>query len=154
MTRKFFFESGNPFLRESNCYFKGMSINIFPIFSEKTCLQMSKYLESYARWGLPRINIWNFPSHSIDPYKNWGVICLQSSSSSCLIEPAKKTEIDAARLMIMIETRVIAYFNRIDEYFWSIDRFKTYLIIFAIFREKVYISGKKIRFLDRLVVQL
>ena len=135
-------------------WFKGMSINFFPNFSEKTCLQMSKYLESYARWGLPRINIWNFPSHSIDPCKNWGVICLQSSSSSCLIEPAKKTEIDAARLMIMIETRVIAYFNRIDEYFWSIDRFKTYLIIFGIFKEKVYISGKKIRFLNRLVVQL
>ena len=36
---------------------KGMSINIFPIFSEKICLQMSLYLESYARLGLPRINI-------------------------------------------------------------------------------------------------
>jgi len=49
-------------------YLKGMSINIFPIFSEKICLQMSLYLESYARLGLPRINILNSSSHTIDPY--------------------------------------------------------------------------------------
>ena len=130
----------------------GMSINIFPIFSEKTCLQMSKYLESYARWGLLRINIWKFPSQSIDPYESWCVICLQSCGSSCLICPTEITEIDVSQLVIMIETHVIAYFNRINEYFWPPPIFRLFFQNFLIFGEKVQFWRFKMSIFNRLVI--
>ena len=60
-----------------------------------------------------------------------------------MIYPAEITEIDISQLMIMIETRAIAYFNPHYEHYKPTERFNTIFQFLTILREKVEILSRK-----------